>query len=133
MPQRTQKEIEAAFHILQTSVMSYVSTKHSEHFKAIHMEQFSTGIQETEELIKKISDCNGVLQNIQKRQKIVAINASIEAARVGQAGKGFAVVAEEVEKLSENSSEANKNIEQIVNQIRETVAKLRIEEDDSAE
>uniref|UniRef100_I5ARX2 Putative sensor domain protein n=1 Tax=Eubacterium cellulosolvens (strain ATCC 43171 / JCM 9499 / 6) TaxID=633697 RepID=I5ARX2_EUBC6 len=134
MPERTQKEIEAAFHILQTAVMSYVSSKYNDHFKSIHLEQFSTGIRETEDLIKKISDCNGVLQNIQKRQKIVAINASIEAARVGQAGKGFAVVAEEVEKLSENSSEANKNIEQIVNQIRETVAKLRIDDvDDTAE
>jgi ligand-binding sensor protein len=131
MPERTQKEIESSFSLLKTAVTNYVITRHTEHFKEINRERLSSGIKETEELVKKIIDCNGILQNIQKRQKIVAINASIEAARVGQAGKGFAVVAEEVEKLSENSSEANKNIEQISNQIKETVAKLRIDDFDT--
>ena len=124
MPERTQKEIEAAFHILQTAVMSYVSSKYNDHFKSIHLEQFSTGIRETEDLIKKISDCNGVLQNIQKRQTIVAINASIEAARVGQAGKGFAVVASEISSLAENSRQTAGNIQVISNEVTEAVNRL---------
>lgn len=53
------------------------------------------------EVIENISQKIMVVQEISKRTNILSLNASIEAARVGQAGKGFAVVALEVQKLSE--------------------------------
>jgi methyl-accepting chemotaxis protein len=56
------------------------------------------------EFVKSISD-------ISERIKLLAINASIEAARAGKSGDGFAVVANEVRKLSESSSSSSKKIE----------------------
>lgn len=96
------------------------------------LSRLSEGINETVRLVKEVTSSTNNLKEIQKRQKIVAINASIEAARVGQAGRGFAVVAEEVKKLSDASSEANGKIERVVNQIRNIVSTLSMNKSEDA-
>lgn len=65
--------------------------------------------------LKSISD-------ISERVKLLAINASIEAARAGKSGEGFAVVAIEVRKLSESSSNSVKNIETKINEMNAVIS-----------
>ncbi|WP_431188441.1 methyl-accepting chemotaxis protein [Caloranaerobacter azorensis] len=59
-----------------------------------------------------------------KQTNLLGLNATIEAARAGELGKGFAVVAEEIRKLSINSSESIKNINEILNDISSSIIQI---------
>lgn len=63
---------------------------------------------------KKIAGTLSELNEISGSTNLLALNASIEAARAGDAGRGFSIVAQEVSKLAERSSTHNKDISEII-------------------
>lgn len=67
--------------------------------------------------IKKIEEVGDFIINISNQLKLLALNASIEAARAGQAGKGFSVVADEMNEMSTKTKDGIEVINKIVKEI----------------
>ncbi|MDK2808029.1 MAG: hypothetical protein PWP24_763 [Clostridiales bacterium] len=70
---------------------------------------------------EKMAEVLAFIQKIAASSKMMGLNASIEAARVGEAGRGFSVVAKEIEKMSLTTKESASNIERTVHDMKETV------------
>ena len=71
------------------------------------MEDIAKSSAEIEKIMKSIED-------IAFQTNILALNASVEAARAGNAGKGFAVVADEVGRLAASTAEASKSTASLI-------------------
>ena len=78
------------------------------------MDNISSNAQEITKIAKAIED-------ISFQTSILAINASVEAARAGSAGKGFAVVADEVRQLASKSAEAAQSATNMVGNTRSLI------------
>ena len=66
----------------------------------------------TNDSVKKIQEATEFITSIAEETNLLSLNASIEAARAGESGKGFAVVAGQIKKLSEQSNQSSKEIEE---------------------
>ena len=82
------------------------------------MEDIAQTILALSEQIQQIGDITGVVTNLAQQSKMLALNASIEAAKAGEAGKGFAVVAAEVRELAEQSQQSTAQVQKILQDIR---------------
>lgn len=67
--------------------------------------------------IKKIEEVGDFIINISNQLRLLALNASIEAARAGQAGRGFSVVADEMNGMSAQTKDGMDTINQILREI----------------
>lgn len=84
------------------------------------IQQISNTILSLNDKTQQISEITEVVADIAKQSKMLALNASIEAAKAGESGKGFAVVASEVKELAEKSRLSTERVQKILMDIRHT-------------
>lgn len=77
----------------------------------------ASSMSELTALNQNIEEVMNLVSNISEQTNLLALNASIEAARAGDAGHGFAVVANEVRRLAEASKSSATNVREILNNI----------------
>ena len=77
----------------------------------------------TNDSVQKIHEATAFITSIAEETNLLSLNASIEAARAGESGRGFGVVADQIKKLSEQSNESSKEIEETAKTLSEDSAK----------
>lgn len=87
----------------------------------IKMQNMLVIMENIEKSSKQINEINGVIGSIASKTNLLALNASIESARLGADGKGFAVVAEEMRVLSSQSAQAVKDTQELINTSLEAI------------
>jgi methyl-accepting chemotaxis protein len=78
------------------------------------MQNTIEGMNSINESTQKIAETVSFISDLSDKVNLLALNASIEAARAGDHGKGFAVVAEEISKLADQTASSTKTITEFV-------------------
>ena len=103
---------------------NFINAEYNSKYNGTLIERLTAGIKECDEYVNNIEADTKKLDAFQKKQNILALNASIEAARSGEAGRAFSVVASEVGKLARDCTALNKEISANVNSISGVIHNL---------
>jgi len=111
---------------------------------AVHQQRFEEARKQNQDRVRAVADqvrqlmpLAALIADISRQTNLLAINASIEAARAGREGAGFKVVAAEVRRLSTQTTEAARQISEGITAAAQTIdeqvnAASQIDEDSSA-
>lgn len=87
-------------------------------------EMVAKEMEELKENAGKMQDIVALIESVSRQTSMLALNASIEAARAGDAGKGFAVVASEISALASQTNTATDNINQLIDNNTVAIGKV---------
>jgi ABC-type transporter Mla subunit MlaD len=82
------------------------------------VEAITANIFDLNEQTNQIGEIVATSSELAERSHVLALNASVEAARSGEAGKGFQVVAQEMKNLARQSKQATERIRRILGEIQ---------------
>ncbi len=108
---RLEEELERIKHLIQD-------------FESIHKDYIGE-LEMVEQTMKSVDQFTDTITDLSERTNVLAINASIEAARAGQSGRGFAVIASEVQELAKNTmkiaDEISTTIDSSVHAVKDSI------------
>lgn len=83
--------------------------------------------------VKEIGVTLQLINEISSSTNLLALNASIEAARAGDSGKGFAVVAQEVGNLANSTQQSLDEVEAVIARVQENVNEITLHVEENSE
>jgi methyl-accepting chemotaxis protein len=108
------KSVQKSSEIIEGTVQGLRRVSEKVNLSAASVTNLGTRSEEIGEIISTIED-------IADQTNLLALNAAIEAARAGEQGRGFAVVADEVRALATRTTNATKDIGQLINAIQREI------------
>ena len=124
---KTRTQIEASANLLGDVINMFVRASYATKQNQRIFTDLREGISRAAEQIVVANESTKQIDNFSKRQKMLALNASIEAARTGEAGRGFAVVAKEVQTLAQGMGVTSVQISEALKVVTETIMALNQE------
>ena len=121
VPVSSETRIRAAADLLGDIVNQLVNLEYFRHMNGDRFNQLHNEVMHTTDIIQDINANTHSLKSIANKQKMLSLNASIEAARSGEAGVGFAVVAKSMGELSSQSATIYGDIEKSVAKVTTAV------------
>ena len=122
---KTREQIEASANLLGDVINMFVRASYATSQNTNIVHRLQDGINKAAEQIVLANENTHQIEAFSNRQKILALNASIEAARSGEAGRGFAVVAQEVQKLAQGMAVTSVNIKNALLEVTDTIMQLK--------
>lgn len=119
-----EKTIKSAANLLGKMVNMLVNIEYTRNSTGDKSGKLKEEINNATNVIQKINTNTRSLKSIANKQKMLSLNASIEAARSGEAGVGFAVVAKSMGELSSQSATIYGDIDKSVIEVTESIEKL---------
>lgn len=121
---KTREQIEASASLLGDVINMFVRASYTGKENNNMIFGLKDGIATAARQIVEANEQTQQIEGYSKRQQILALNASIEAARAGDQGKGFAVVATEVQRLARDMADASENIKNNLSTLTKTIENL---------
>ena len=118
------ERIEASANLLGVVINMFVRQSYAEYRNKSIVDGVTHGMANAKEQLTTITKVTGQLANISRKQNILSLNASIEAARAGDAGRGFNVVAQEVSKVAKQLEDFSKGITVAVKSLDSSFAEV---------
>lgn len=126
IPVKSEESIRASAKLLGDIVNMLVNFEYVKSKNSNVVTTVTTEIDQAVRCLEDITEKSKSLDKIENNQRILALNASIEAARAGDAGKGFAIVAGKVGDLAADSGAINRSIKDSVKELTDVIKKMEL-------
>lgn len=126
------EQIEASANLLGHVINMFVRQSYAEMKNKKLIDNLHNGVKVVGEQLPVISKITKELSDISRKQNILSLNASIEAARAGDAGRGFSVVADNVSSIAKQMDIFSKNINTAVDILNVTFRNIDLQESDDS-
>lgn len=124
VPVRSEKMIRSSADLFATVMNQWINLSYYKKINQAKMEVFNEESKKVQHAVGEIKAKTRALEQTATMEKMLSLNASIEAGRAGRAGVGFSVVAEEIGRTANESSAVYESIHELVNSVERSIEEM---------